>query len=294
MLTSPNVSPPGRPLGPLTPAVPTGPRTREGKARASQNARKRPFSFTIVRIVPLVADAIAEHQPVNSPERPPSNPSPSPNIPRIASPPIEAGLFSNCLNVAMYTPEDANILQDPDLTQDFQPRRRSEPRFLAPLRLRPRQSPVPNCPHLSPFPSPSRAPLTAAPSTISTASSASAASSHPKIARQTNPLPSPSPSRNTHKRQQLPIPAAVIPSPKRTQNEPILRCRSCNDSQPATEPRPPSSFGEQESGALHQIVLSVGNRVLSPGRAAIEIVAVFRGFGRASTFVSRSLVNAGV
>ena len=56
----------------------TGPRTPEGKARSSQNARKRPFNpdpFAVVRIedraelAARVADAMATYQPINSQER---------------------------------------------------------------------------------------------------------------------------------------------------------------------------------------------------------------------------------
>jgi hypothetical protein len=176
MPTSPNVSLPGRPLGPPTPAVSTGPRTGAGKARASQTARRRPLQpRDRARIVALVADAIiAAHQPVNSQER-------------LAA--IEASLFSNCLNFAMYTPEDANILQAPERTQ-FQPtvdrnRALPTPTASAASIVSPKSSP-PFCVS-KPRPSVS----TAAPSTISTASRASATSSSPKIARQNEPIVEP-------------------------------------------------------------------------------------------------------
>jgi len=95
----------------------TGPRTPEGKARASQNARKHPFNpdpFTIVRIedraeiASLVADAIATYQPINSQERN--------TVERIAlgqhsmrrMSALEAGFFTNCLDQG---PMDPNILE---------------------------------------------------------------------------------------------------------------------------------------------------------------------------------------
>jgi len=74
----------------------TGPRTPEGKARSSQNARKHPFNpdpFTIVRIedraqiAALVADAIATYQPINSRNATPLNASPSPSTPCAACTP---------------------------------------------------------------------------------------------------------------------------------------------------------------------------------------------------------------
>ncbi len=97
----------------------TGPKTPEGKARASQNARKHPFNpdpFTIVRIEDRaqintrVADAIATYQPVNSQERA--------AVERIALAQhsmlrlyaIEAGFYANCLDSAMHTTDEPNIL----------------------------------------------------------------------------------------------------------------------------------------------------------------------------------------
>jgi hypothetical protein len=92
----------------------TGPKTPEGKARSSQNARKHSFNpdpFTIVRIedraqiADLVADAIATYQPINSQERN--------TVERIAlaqhsmrrMSALEAGFFTNCLDQGPMDPE---------------------------------------------------------------------------------------------------------------------------------------------------------------------------------------------
>jgi hypothetical protein len=99
----------------------TGPRSPEGKARSSQNARKPPFNpdpFTIVRIedraqiATLVAGAIATYQPIKSQERN--------TVERIAlaqhsmrrMSAIEAGFFTNCLDQA---PMDPNRLDRAEL-----------------------------------------------------------------------------------------------------------------------------------------------------------------------------------
>jgi hypothetical protein len=104
----------------------TGPRTPEGKARSSQNARKHPFNpdpFAIVRIEDraaistLVADAIATYQPINSQERD--------AVERIALAKhsmrrmaiLEAGFFSNCLDQAMAGPADPFILNRSELAK---------------------------------------------------------------------------------------------------------------------------------------------------------------------------------
>jgi hypothetical protein len=98
----------------------TGPKTPEGKARSSQNARKHSFNpdpFTIVRIedraqiADLVADAIATYQPINSQERH--------TVERIAlaqhsmrrMSALEAGFFTNCLDQG---PMDQEILDHSD------------------------------------------------------------------------------------------------------------------------------------------------------------------------------------
>jgi hypothetical protein len=103
----------------------TGPRTPEGKARSSQNARKHPFNpdpFAVVRIedraelANRVADAIATYQPINSQERD--------AVERIAIAQhsmrrlfiLEAGFFTNCLDQAMEGPARPFVLQQPELT----------------------------------------------------------------------------------------------------------------------------------------------------------------------------------
>jgi hypothetical protein len=106
----------------------TGPRTPEGKARSSQNARKHPFNpdpFAIVRIEDraaistLVADGVpsgpATYQPINSQERD--------AVERIALAKhsmrrmsvLEAGFFTNCLDQAMSGPADPLILNRSEL-----------------------------------------------------------------------------------------------------------------------------------------------------------------------------------
>jgi hypothetical protein len=75
---------------------------------------------------------------------------------------------------------------------------------------------------------------------------------------------------------------ALIPNPKRTQNEPILRCRSAI-TQPANEPRPRARFLVPNCAFVRQTVFS------SPKRGCPSYDrGGFRGFRRASTFVSRS------
>ena len=106
----------------------TGPKTAEGKAHSSQNARKHPFNpdpFAIVRIedraaiATLVADAIATYQPINSQERY--------AVERIALAQhsmrrmsiLEAGFFTNCLDQAMAGPAEPFILNRSELAKDI-------------------------------------------------------------------------------------------------------------------------------------------------------------------------------
>src|SRR5580700_4016576 len=97
----------------------TGPKTPEGKARASQNARKPPFNpepFTILRIedrariASLVADAIATYQPINSQERAAVERIALAQHSMLRMYTLEAGFFTNCLDNAMHTAEDPLIL----------------------------------------------------------------------------------------------------------------------------------------------------------------------------------------
>jgi hypothetical protein len=107
----------------------TGPKTTQGKARSSQNARKHPFNpdpFAIVRIEDraaistLVADAIATYQPINSQERD--------AVERIALAQhsmrrmsvLEAGFFSQCLDTAMAGPADPFILNRSELAEGIE------------------------------------------------------------------------------------------------------------------------------------------------------------------------------
>jgi hypothetical protein len=104
----------------------TGPKTPEGKARASQNARKHPFDpdpFVIVRVedrgqvASLVAGAIATYQPINSQERD--------AVERIALAQhsirrlyaLEAGFFANALQQA---PMDPNRLSHSEFAQGLE------------------------------------------------------------------------------------------------------------------------------------------------------------------------------
>jgi hypothetical protein len=98
----------------------TGPKTPEGKARASQNARKYPFDpdpFTIVRIedrarlASLVAGAIATYWPTNSQERSAVERIGLAQNSMLRMYSLEAGFFTNCLPQAMEGPADPNILK---------------------------------------------------------------------------------------------------------------------------------------------------------------------------------------
>src|SRR5580700_8073476 len=98
----------------------TGPRTPEGKARASQNARKHLFdtdSFAIVRIedrarlASLVAGAIATYQPINSQERAAVERIALAQNSMLRMYSLEAGYFTDCLDQAIEGPADPNILK---------------------------------------------------------------------------------------------------------------------------------------------------------------------------------------
>jgi hypothetical protein len=84
----------------------TGPKSPEGKARASQNARKHffdPEPFAIVRIedsahiAALVADAVATYQPINSQERFAVERIALAQHSMLRMYTFEAGFFTNCL-----------------------------------------------------------------------------------------------------------------------------------------------------------------------------------------------------
>jgi hypothetical protein len=102
----------------------TGPKTAQGKARSSQNARKHPFNpdpFAIVRIedraaiATLVADAIATYQPINSQERSAVERIALAQHSTLRMDALEAGFFTNCLDQAMAGPADPNILNRSEL-----------------------------------------------------------------------------------------------------------------------------------------------------------------------------------
>ena len=103
----------------------TGPRTAQGKARSSQNARRRPFNpdpFTVVRIedraqiAARVADAIATYQPINSQERDAVERIALAQHSMLRMYALEAGFFTNCLDQAMEGPAKPFILERPELT----------------------------------------------------------------------------------------------------------------------------------------------------------------------------------
>jgi hypothetical protein len=92
----------------------TGPRTTEGKARSSQNARKYSFTpgnFAVVRVENpelvenLRADAIATYQPVTSQEIFAVERIALAQLSMLRLSAMEAGLFSNYLDEAMNSPE---------------------------------------------------------------------------------------------------------------------------------------------------------------------------------------------
>ena len=145
----------------------TGPRTPEGKARSSQNARKHTFNptgFAILRVetpetlANLRADAIARYQPADSQELF--------AVERIALAQLDilrvaglgAGLGTNFLEEALDYPGMPFVLQREELT-DGQPVRTEQDRNYWLARLPPRRRSIQR--HL-PLPSlsvPGRAPL---------------------------------------------------------------------------------------------------------------------------------------
>jgi len=119
----------GVPLGPANAALSTGPRTPEGKARFSQNARRHGFTaadFAVVRLEELEAvarlkdDLVAAWQPVNSQELF--------AIERIAlaqhallrAARLESGLFTTCLNEALDRTGNPIVPMTEDLVGDLE------------------------------------------------------------------------------------------------------------------------------------------------------------------------------
>jgi hypothetical protein len=109
----------------------TGPRTPEGKARASQNARCHGFTaatFAVVRleeldeIARLRADLISVYQPVNSQELFALERMAIAQQTILRAARLESGLFTTCLNEAMgaLDPDgDPYLLRQDQVTQDM-------------------------------------------------------------------------------------------------------------------------------------------------------------------------------
>lgn len=111
----------------------TGPRTPEGKARSSQNARKHKFSptdFGVVRLedfhhlAALVADLAAVYQPVNSQELFAIERMALAQQSMLRASRLEAGLLIDCLDAGLnrhsenpITPLGHEILQDIQITR---------------------------------------------------------------------------------------------------------------------------------------------------------------------------------
>ena len=107
----------------------TGPRTPDGKARSSQNARKsafHPTKFAVVRIedpdlvANLQADAVATYQPATPEECLAVDRIALANLVMLRLSALEAGLFTLYLDDALTEPEQAFILTRQNLTVDLE------------------------------------------------------------------------------------------------------------------------------------------------------------------------------
>ena len=103
----------------------TGPRTPEGKARSSQNARKsafHPTKFSVVRIedpelvANLQADAVATYQPATPEECLAVDRIALANLVILRLSALEAGLFTLYLDDGLTQPEQAFVLTNENLT----------------------------------------------------------------------------------------------------------------------------------------------------------------------------------
>ena len=107
----------------------TGPRSSEGKARSSQNARKSSFDpakYAVVRIedtqlvANLRADAVATFRPIAPEECLAVDRIALANLSILRLSALEAGLFTNCLEEAMQGPAKPYVLENPDVTHDLE------------------------------------------------------------------------------------------------------------------------------------------------------------------------------
>jgi hypothetical protein len=102
----------------------TGPRTPQGKARSSQNARKHGFTaanFTVIayediqEVAALRADALATYQPVNSQEVFAVERIALAQHSMLRAARLEAGLLMACLNQCLDSRDNPLVLMDPEL-----------------------------------------------------------------------------------------------------------------------------------------------------------------------------------
>jgi hypothetical protein len=107
----------------------TGPRSPEGKARSSPNARKHSFhpkNYSIVRLEPidilanLRADLVACYQPVNSQELFALERVALAQLSLLRSAALENGLFTACLNETISREGTPRLFLNADLTGDLE------------------------------------------------------------------------------------------------------------------------------------------------------------------------------
>ena len=107
----------------------TGPRTPEGKARSSQNARKHTFTpknYAVIRLEPtdilvnLCADLVACYQPVNSQELFALERVALAQLSLLRSAALENGLFTACLNETISPEGMPQIFPNEVLTGDLE------------------------------------------------------------------------------------------------------------------------------------------------------------------------------
>ena len=105
----------------------TGPRTPDGKARASQNRRKHgftPSTFAVVRledlhvIAHLKDDLLAVYKPINSQELFAVERIALAQQALLRAERLESGLFSACLNETLDSAGEAVVLMSPELAGD--------------------------------------------------------------------------------------------------------------------------------------------------------------------------------